>query len=280
MYTTGDQEWFLSHYGEPTKQAVTQFLTFDARYSNSIVSAVTRARENAQTVREVISREMWQELNELYLYVKETARLRRDAVPEELSDFYDRIKLAGIRFEGVMNATLSHGDAWHFSTLGRMLKRADKTSRILDVKCFLLLPNAREVRTTIDQIGWTALLNSASALQMYRQRYHVLTTTHISDFLIFDRHFPRAIHHCVLKGQQSLHAITGSPLDVCSNEAERRLGQLRATLSYSNADQVLEDGLHEYLDGLQNTLNRVAEAVHERFFELSSHSTAPPPRDQ
>ena len=280
MYTTGDHEWFLEHYGEPTKEAVTRFLTFDARYPNSIISTVRRARENAQTVREVISREMWQELNELYLYVTETARTQRDAVPEELSDFYDRIKLAGIRFEGVMNATLSHGDAWHFSNLGRMLERADKTSRILDVKYFILLPHVTDVGSNLDQLGWTALLNSASALQMYRQRYHVLTTNAVSEFLIFDRYFPRSMHHCVLKGQESLHAITGSPLDVCATDVERRLGQLRASLTYNTAEQVMQDGLHDFLDAFQNSLNQVGRSIHEHFFELSTPSMHPPPMVQ
>src|SRR5262249_43353929 len=158
-------------------EAVTKFLTFDPEYPSSILACVTQARENARTVREIISREMWQELKEVYLMVVGAARPK--VLPEEVGEFYGGVKRAGLYFEGVTNATLSRGETWHFARLGRMLERADKTSRILDVKYFLLLPPGSGVGTTIDQLGWTALLNSASALQMYRQLHHVTSPANV-----------------------------------------------------------------------------------------------------
>ncbi len=266
VMTTGDQAWFETHYGKATPEAVTRFLTFDPEYPNSILSCVTKARENARTVREIISREMWQELNEFYLMVAQAARPK--VTPEDFSEFYARVKRAGIYFEGVTNATLSRGETWHFARLGRMLERADKTSRILDVKYFLLLPPGSGVGTTIDQLGWMALLNSASALQMYRQHYHVTSPANVAKFLLLNRDFPRSIQHCVLEAQKSLHALTGSPVGTYRNEAERRLGQLRASLDYANIEQIMKDGLHEYVDGLQLSVNCIGEAIHSLFFEI------------
>src|SRR6185436_5380770 len=178
VMTTGDHEFFDQSHGDANAEAVAWFLTFDPAYPNSILSSLAQARENARTVREIISREMWQELNEFYLMVVQASRPR--VSPEEFSEFYGRVKRAGIYFEGVTNATLSRGETWHFARLGRMLERADKTSRILDVKYFLLLPPGIGVGTTIDQLGWTALLNSASALQMYRQLHHVTSPTNVA----------------------------------------------------------------------------------------------------
>src|SRR5690349_5404132 len=185
VHTTGDQAFFEKKYGQATPENVTQFLTFDDEYPSSILSSVTRARENARSVRDIISREMWQELNEFYLMVVQTAR--PGVQPEDLIDFCARVKRAGIYFEGVTNATLSRGEAFHFAHLGRMLERADKTSRILDVKYFLLTPEKTKTQSqsksqvvgaigsNVDKVGWTTLLNSASALQMYRQVHHVRT---------------------------------------------------------------------------------------------------------
>jgi uncharacterized alpha-E superfamily protein len=147
-----------------------------------------------------------------------------------------------------------------------MIERADKTSRILDVKYFILLPAARDIGTTIDQVGWTALLNSASALQMYRQRFHVIAPVHVSEFLLLDRNFPRSIQHCIVAAQESLHTISSSPQHSFSNEAERRLGQLRASIDYAKIEQVMDAGLHEYLDNLQLTLNDIGTAIAQRFF--------------
>jgi uncharacterized alpha-E superfamily protein len=266
VQTTGDQDWFRKHYGEPTKEAVTQFLTFDRQYPNSILSAVSAARDNAQTVRDIISREMWEELNSLYLFVKDAARCASSYAPEAMDELYKRVKRAGNYYEGVTNATLSRGEAWHFARLGRMIERADKTSRILDVKYFILLPAARDIGTTIDQVGWTALLNSASALQMYRQRFHVIAPAHVAEFLLLDRNFPRSIQYCIMAAQESLHAISHSPIHSFSNEAERRLGQLRASIDYAKIEQVMDSGLHEYLDNLQLTLNDIGTAIAQRFF--------------
>jgi hypothetical protein len=122
---------------------------------------------------------------------------------------------------------------------------------------------------TIDQIGWTALLNSASALQMYRQQVHSISPREVAAFLLLDGSFPRSIRYCIHAAQESLHAITGSPIGCHRTEAERLMGILRASLDYANIDQIMEFGLHEYLDELQNTLNEIGGAVHKRFFELA-----------
>jgi uncharacterized alpha-E superfamily protein len=265
VLTTGDQDWFNEHYKHPTPESVTHFLSFDKRYPNSVVSAVSLARENARTVREAISREMWQELNDLYLMVKDASR--NPGPVEEMAEYFERVKMAGIHYAGVTDATLSHGKAWHFSRLGRLLERADKTSRILDVKYFVLLPSVKDVGSAIDQVGWTALLNSASALQMYRQTEHVISPSQVARFLLLNDEFPRSIRHCVRQSQLSLHELTGTPIGHYSTEAERLLGKLMADLDYTDIDEVMESGLHEYLDQLQTTLNAVSTSVQAGFFE-------------
>lgn len=264
VHTTGDQEWFEEHYNDYSPANVTRFLTFDPDYPNSILASVRAARENARTVREVISREMWEELNSLYLMV-EAAR-REERSPEEMADFFDRVKSGGIHYAGATDATLSHGEAWQFSQLGRMLERADKTSRILDVKYFILLPDLGDVGSAIDQVGWTALLNSASALQMYRQQYHFIEPATVARFLLFSKKFPRSIRHCVHRMQEALHEITGVPIGSYTTEAERIVGKLRSRLDYAEIDRIMNSGLHEYLDRFQMNINDIGAAISDRFF--------------
>jgi uncharacterized alpha-E superfamily protein len=265
VMTTGDQDWFHKHYDSSAARDVAWFLTFDTNYPNSVISSIIRARENAQTVREVISREMWQELNEFYLMVRQASK--RKFSLEEMGDFYHRVKLSGVHYEGVTNATLSRGEAWSFTRLGRHLERADKTSRILDVKYYILLPNLQEVGTTIDQVGWAALLNSASALQMYRQLYHVTNPENVAHFLLLNREFPRSILYCVTVAQQSLHAISGTPAEACNFEVERVVGKLQSSLSFARIRDIMDQGLHEYIDGLQISLNEIGDATAKQFFQ-------------
>ncbi len=281
---TGDHELFDRSHGDTSAEAVAWFLTFDPTYPNSIVSSLARARDNARSVRESISREMWQELNEFYLMVKQASRAPFRV--NEMGDFLRRVKLSGIHYEGVTNATLSRGEAWSFARLGRLLERADKTSRILDVKYYSLSSTADAVPGTaaaaVDQAGWGALLNSASALQMYRQHHHVTAPRDVARFLLLNRQFPRSILYCVSEAQLSLHAVSGTPLRSASSRAERLLGRLQANLGYASIEDVMEQGLHQYIDGLQRSLNDVGSAIGVAFFgheplPASSPPSSPPP---
>jgi uncharacterized alpha-E superfamily protein len=267
VLTTGDQIWFEQHYGSYGPNEVGWFLTFDRSYANSILSSIIRARENAQTVREVISREMWQELNECYLMVRDASR--RPFSLSELVEFYQRLKLSGIHYEGVAEATLKRGESWHFTRLGRLMERADKTSRILDVQYYALVsPGAANGIAALapDPIGWTALLSSASALQVYRQSFHSITPQNVANFLLLSHEFPRSIARCVAEAQASLHEITGTPLGTCRLDVERSMGKLRSGLSYALIGEIMESGLHQYVDQLQTDLNRIGDEVSSQFF--------------
>ena len=169
---------------------------------------------------------------------------------------------------------MTHGEAWHFCQLGRMLERADKTSRILDVKYFILLPKLADVGTPFDDIQWLALLRSASALEMYRQRHGRILPVNVVKFLVLDREFPRAVLHCLTRANESLHAISGTYTGSFCNPAEQRLGQLRAELAYTQAEEVIASGLHEFVDDLQRRLNLVGDAIHECFFAMRPLETA------
>ena len=149
--TTGDEEFFYKHYGAATGENVIRFLTSDVNYPNSIISALRAARENGRTVRESISSEAWEELNEFYHYVN--AEAKNDAALNSPSDYFRNVKQHAHLFNGILDATMSHDAGWHFANLGRLMERADKTSRILDVKYFTLLPTAADVGTTIDDLG-------------------------------------------------------------------------------------------------------------------------------
>lgn len=266
VLTTGDLPFFQEHYGTATAENVIQFLTFDTTYPNSIISCLRAARDNATSIREVISSEMWQQVNAFYTMVREAAQAP-DQV--EIASFLEQVKQASHLFAGVMDSTMSHNEAWHFGQMGRLLERADKTSRILDVKYYLLLPSVEDVGTPIDELGWIALLKSASAYEMYRKRgSHRITPAGVAEFLILDAEFPRAIRFCLLQVEKSLYKITGTPLGSWHQPVERQLGRLRSQLDYLTIDEIISQGMHEFLDHLQQQMNEVDTQIFQTFFTL------------
>ena len=270
--TTGDREAYLERFDHFSRDNVLYFLTFDREYSNSILACLTAARENARSIRPSISTEMWEHLNRFYLMIRGAAE--GDPLPGDLHEFYDRIRLAGQQFVGITDATMTHGEGWDFCRLGRMLERADKTSRILDVKYFLLLPDVSDIGTPFDDIQWSALLRSASALEMYRQRHGRIAPRNIVEFLLLDKQFPRAVLHCLNTANDSLLAISGTPQGTFTNVAEQKLGQLRSELAYTRSQEIIAAGLHEFIDDLQRRINTVGDAIHESFFAARPMATA------
>ncbi|MFO0661624.1 MAG: alpha-E domain-containing protein [Polyangiaceae bacterium] len=264
---TGDNSFFRSRYGVPSRENVIKFLTLDPDYGNSIRTCLRMARENARSVREIISSEMWEQVNTAYLTIQEAARTP-DRIMENPHDFFTSVKKASQLFVGITYLTMTHNEAWHFGRLGRLLERADKTSRIVDVKYFILLRDPADVGSTFDEVQWAALLKSASGFEMYRKRFGRIVPANVVDFLLFDRKFPRSVRYCLVKAERSLHAITGSTPGAFTNPAEQLLGRLRSDIEFGDVHEAIHSGLHDYIDRFQLRINEVGGAIHDTFFAM------------
>jgi uncharacterized alpha-E superfamily protein len=272
VVTTGDEELFKEFYDEFNEENVVQFLTFDNRNPNSILSCLQMARENARSVREWISSEMWQQVNTFYLLVKEASR--NSGSIELPHEFFVEVMMASHLFTGLSQNTMTHGEGWQFARLGRMLERADKTARIIDVKYFILLPSIDYVGTPFDHILWGAILRSASAFEMYRKDYGQIVPDQIIELMVLDAEFPRAIHHCLIMAELSLRNISGTMRGRFTNNAEKSLGRLLSDLDYTTIDDIKTIGLHQFIDDLQTRLNKVSQVVFETFFSISAAKSA------
>jgi len=261
---TGDREIFSQQYEVVDQDNVIEFLVFNRNYANSIITCVNNARENSRSVRAIIPTEMWQCLNEFHLFL--VAPIAVGEAISSPSSFFSKIKNYSQLFVGIAETTMPHNEGWHFLRMGRLLERADKISRLLDVKYFIILPQVEYIGTAYDNIHWAALLRSASALDMYRKRYHEISPANILQFLLFNPDFPRSIKHCLRICDTSLHEISNTPVGNYSNEAERRLGILRSEVEYSDVSDIMRGGLHEYLDSFQEKLNNVGNAIYDSFF--------------
>jgi uncharacterized alpha-E superfamily protein len=264
VFISGDHERFNKRWGFASQENVLNFLAFDQENPNSIASCLRAARHNARSIREIISSEMWLQLNKFYLMVESVAQQGLEL--EALHDFFDNVKSASHLFNGIADATMTHGEAWHFCRLGKQIERADKTSRILDVKYFILLRSVADVGTAWDDIQWAAVLRSTSAFEMYRKDKGRITPKGVVDYLLLNRNFPRAIYHSLVAARESLHSISGTAIGMYSNSAEKHLGQLCSELSYATVEEVINYGLHEYIDSLQAKMNKVGAEMHETFF--------------
>lgn len=262
---TGDNDMFLKCCDTYSKENVINFLFFDTAYPHSIISCLRAARENARTVREIISSDMWEQINAFYHFVENMGK-RSEGIHSNPYEFCQSIQMRSMLIKGLTNDTMIHAEGWHFVRLGRYLERADKTSRILDVKYFTLAPGNKQADDAFDDVQWSALLRATGGLEAYRQKCGRIFPASVSQFLIFERQFARSILRCLIVARESLHAISNTPVGSYQNKAEQRMGSLLSELAYTDITTVFEQGLHPFTDQLQLKMNKVNESIAETFF--------------
>jgi uncharacterized alpha-E superfamily protein len=274
LATLEDVKVFKSVYEAINGDTVCDFVTFETNNPNSIWSCIAAARENARTVREYISSEMWERINSLYLWLK--SETYRDLVGSAGIDFYRHVVDQCHQFHGTTDQTLTHGEGWDFMQVGKFIERADSASRILDLKYHILLPHGEQVGGTVDIVQWQAVLRSCSAFEAYRKVYTgAVTPWSVAEFVILHDRFPRSLRFCIDSLDTALHRISGCDRAHYSNQAERLSGRLCGELNYVTTGEIFARGMHEYLDAIQQRLLEIGNAMHQQYCEWLEPSAAP-----
>jgi uncharacterized alpha-E superfamily protein len=261
---SGSEAAYAQRYGDAdiTARQVIQFMTQDPTNPNSIHASLRLARENARVVRDRISKEMWQAMNELWLTVD--TRLKAPLAPERAAAFYVYVRNDVARFHGVTSSTMMRGEAYGFYQLGTFVERADMTARILDVKYHLLLPDDAVVGSPLDYYQWAALLKSLSGFEAYRRKYHTgMRPIDVIQHVIFEADFPRSLRFAVDRVQRALDMIGSGASDGRTQQAIARLSE---HLQHHTAETVLKGGLHEFLQGFLHCAAAFNEALQADYF--------------
>jgi uncharacterized alpha-E superfamily protein len=267
---SGDRKLFDELYPVVTPEAVIHFLVREAENPSSVLNCIANARENARQIREVMTTEMWEQINDIYWTLQEEAFWQQPP-QEQLRE----IRRACQLFYGITDATLSRDLSWQFSRLGRLLERADKTTRILDVKYFLLLPSPEEVGGVLDELQWISLLRSAGAYQMFRQSsQQAIEPKAVAAFLLLDPIFPRSVRYCLERINETLRIIRGSSVPRPADDLECLIGLTLAHWSFTRIDELVATGLHEAIDNFQSDLNRLHELIEARYFIAPAGASA------
>ena len=241
---------------------IAQAITFEPDNASSIVACIATARENARQVREQISTEMWEQLNRLYLRVRQSSM---DAVwSAEPHEFFHAVKEGSHLFQGLTDATMSHGEGWQFIQIGRSIERAQSTAAALDVNFQALQAAQATMTDESDYLEWVALLKSFSAFEAYCQVYTAdVQQTKIAEFVLLNEEFPRSVRFAADTVEAALQAISRTTGSRGAARAERLAGRLRAALSFAQVEEIMADNFHAYLDNIQRQCAQIHLAIHQ-----------------
>ena len=270
IYVTGDHEDFQARYQAATRENALKFLLFDSENPNSILSCISKARESARTVREVLPSAIWEQLNRFRMLVIEASESGK--AYDQPYDFCEAVRTASQLLTGIAISSMLHDEAWLFKQMGRYIERADKTSRIVDVQYFLLLPKAEDVGSSIDIVRWSSLLKSADALDMYRRTHGRIEPTKVAQFLVLDPIFPRSIRFCVNQVQNCLVDMRAYEPQREELPSEKLLDQLTARLNTVAIEEIIEQGMHAFIDQFQGAINSLGNIVYSDFFNTANQA--------
>ncbi len=253
------EEAYAAKYSTVTGENVLRFMVSDPDNFSSIYSCLRMARENAHAVRGTLTTEMWETMNSTWLEAREKSF--EQIANAGIGEFFEWVKMRSSLSRGTTLGTLLQDEAFHFIRLGTLLERADNTARILDVKYHVLRPHGEEEEAT-DFYQWGALLRSVSGFEVYRKVYRdVITPERVAELLILNSDMPRSLRFCLNGVVKNLELVANSH----SGETLRQAGQLYSQLRYGRIDDMLKEGLHEWLTDFMDRIYLIGDGISKDF---------------
>jgi uncharacterized alpha-E superfamily protein len=264
---------FDEKYGMLTSKDVLDFMVRDPSNPSSIASCLTYARENARAVRGTLTTEVWETLNTTWLDMQN--QLKSGILRQDPSSFFEWVKYRSHLSRGVTVGTMLKDDAVYFIRLGTFLERADNTARLVDVKFHgakrTQSQSQKQIQsqiqtqtseTQLDFYYWAAILRSVSGFEIYRKVYRdVITPARVAELLMLRADMPRSLLACMDEVVGNLRLVSN---DV-SADTERIAGKLHAELQFARIEDILKDGLHDYLTSFLENIYDLGNRVSRDF---------------
>ena len=253
------EQAFDAKYPAATQMDVIDFMVRDPENPSSIAACLTAARENARAVRGTLTTEVWETENATWIDLQQ--RLAGDELERNPSRFFEWVKYRSHLSRGVTLGTMLQDEALNFIRLGTFVERADNTARLLDVK-FLAAHDANEAGTQPDFYYWAALLRSVSAFEIYRKVYRdVITPARVAELMILKAGMPRSLMGCLAGVVANLKEVSND----LSHDTERFAGKMHADLQFARIEDILDEGLHDYLIRFLERINELGNRLSSNF---------------
>lgn len=257
LAVVGSRAEYDAGHARVQESDIVRFLVADTSNGGSVVSSVAAARENLRTTREVLPRDAWQAVNDLYLF---TGRDTESGVDRRSrARFLGRVITDCQRLDGVLSGMMRRDQAYELWRLGQMVERADMTTRVLGVRAASLLSSPHDAHD-YDEVQWMGVLRSVTAMQMYqRSQRGPIDGASVVAFLLFDETFPRSVAGCVQRMRAALSRLPRPEVTMPSVDA------LEALLRTLPADAADGAALDRAMDQVQGALADLNTRVYDTF---------------
>lgn len=251
---------------EPVEEGEVLFrVGMDTSNPLSIRATIQAARENARSLRYLLSTELWEAINQFYLFSRdfdvEYFKTRG------LHDFTVKVGRHCSVIRSLLDDTLLHDEIWLFLKLGMHLERAAQVIRILDSKLHDIAVIAENgANIPLRQYQGTITLKVLEGFDMHHRRYKKLLTPRTTvEFLINNPRFPRSITY----NMRCVNEILGR-LKESTHTRDELLFQVGKTYNhfrYLEPDEV-KDHLPDFLNESLQKIYNLHAAIEREYFAM------------
>ncbi|MEZ4266861.1 MAG: alpha-E domain-containing protein [Myxococcota bacterium] len=276
IIVSGEEERFLERFDEERAgdaETVQDYLTWDPQCGVSLLASIDAARWNARAMREVISLEVWETVNELHLWLRTDAA--RGLWTDGRYDFYRHINRQVQLVLGQIHGTMLHNHAMDFIWMGVLLERTGQTARTLDVHHHVLTQlEARAADPGVGMVLWPSLLRACSALEPFmKSSGGVISGRRVADFLLLEREFPRSVRFCVRRSWECLSRIRPpTAANLPGGETLERVRALDAWMQGISTEGLSHDRFHDILTHVVDETASICAGLGN---EVLGHGDAP-----
>lgn len=265
----GGQQLFATRGHVPAEADVVAFLLLSADNPSSVASTVAAARENLRVTRQLVPSAAWECLNRLHLSLQAQQAMMADRVPLNRSQSLavcEHVRTSCQQLSGIVGLTMNRDHGHRLHDIGRLLERADMTTRILDARVEAILtvaggPVEPADRSPFEDVRWLGMLRSTDSLELY----HRCTTTPVEAsavvrFLLSEGRSPRSVAWCLAEIGLALEALPPRKLPAlaCDNAVDELERDVVVPMS--------REGFHLHIDAIQLSLEAIHEAVNDAYF--------------
>lgn len=251
-FTNSENEF----YTEDALECI-DFMVFNVGNSNSILNLVTKARENARSVQEHISRELWLCINNYYLYLTDKdlpRRLREDDTVEFLED----LRKHHLIYFGTSDVTQERGTSYYFMNIGKFLERVIQISDFTEFKLM-------EIGNTSDGLEksfyWKNLLLSIGGYQLYTKTHKSnFNEDHVISLVFQEKLFPRSVYYCVNKLSWYITKLIDAD-ELEKTNLEFLIGKLESSIKYTTIESIKQQGLQTYINGIKQDIRNISTNI-------------------
>jgi uncharacterized alpha-E superfamily protein len=266
LQSAGVRDAYAEVHDTMTAANAIDYLLRDMSNPSSVMSCIDSGRNNARMVRTALTRETWEATNECWIELKQL--LSRKVKAADLPEAIDVIKRRAGLIRGAFHGSMLRNDLYNFSRIGTFIERADNTSRILDVKYYVLLPAVSQVGSSLDNFQWESILRSVSAHRSYGWVYDAeYRPSNIADFLILNGRMPRSLAYCYEKINSNLGYLAEDYGE--RHKAHETAASIKTMLKRGSITDIMDQGLHEFLEDFISRNNKLSAEISEgyRFYQ-------------